>query len=245
MAPPISLVQRNACVRFRSTIRCQSASGRSSVGMLIRRPPTLLIRMSIGSNSVERPSAHRLGRGRRRSRSAGSMRNRGRAGGLQFSLRRSELIFVATDEHQVGPGFAQRAGHFQAQPAATAGDQGSAAIEFERIPDGHGMNLVVPQYWVARLRSEGRDCGGPRPCCAMDMSRRFLARSTSKPEYHLLRAACATCGGRRRPLRQIVVGVDGRRRSAGPGEDLDAVQQHAQAQLRRPAIARGGVLKTR
>src|SRR5262245_6941479 len=46
--PPMILQQRNALVRFRSTIRFQSSRGISSVGMLIRRPPTLFIRTSIG-----------------------------------------------------------------------------------------------------------------------------------------------------------------------------------------------------
>ncbi len=47
ISPPMSLVQRNVLVRFKSRMRCQSARNCSSIGTLTSRPPTLLMRMSI------------------------------------------------------------------------------------------------------------------------------------------------------------------------------------------------------
>ena len=51
IAPPISFVQTNVLVRFRSISSRQTSSGISSVAMFCRRPPALLIKMSIGANS--------------------------------------------------------------------------------------------------------------------------------------------------------------------------------------------------
>jgi len=42
-------------------MRCQSASARSSVGVLMRRPPTLFTRMSIAGNVLEHRAAELLG----------------------------------------------------------------------------------------------------------------------------------------------------------------------------------------
>ena len=57
IAPPMIFVQTKVLVRLRSMSVCQVSSGMSWVGMLTRRPPTLLIRMSTGPCS-ERAVRH-------------------------------------------------------------------------------------------------------------------------------------------------------------------------------------------
>ena len=115
----------------------------------MRRPPMLLIRMSIGPRA-RRGAAGALallgdgGVGLDRPRLAAERPDVGGGAG--------EAVGVAADQDDVGAGFGDGERHLAAETAAAAGDEQALVVEAEAVEDGHGS---TSQCWIHKAATGG------------------------------------------------------------------------------------------
>ena len=101
----------------------------------MRRPPMLLIRMSIGpsARAARQARSHCSGMAASACSGPGLAAERADVGGGA-----REAVGVAADQDHVGAGLGDGERHLAPQAAAAAGDEQAFVVEAEAVEDGHG-----------------------------------------------------------------------------------------------------------